>query len=288
MTIEKRPFGNTGHMSSSIIFGGAALWEVDQATADKVLDMLFQFGVNHIDTAPRYGDSEIRIGSWMTKHRKDFFLATKTADRSYKGALDSLKKSLDRLQTDHVDLIQLHSLTHPDEWDQVFSSGGALEALVEAKEAGLARFIGVTGHGWTAAAMHLRSLKKYPFDSVLLPWNWFAAHHRNYPKEFFATLDFCESKSVAVQTIKGVARGPWGAGIEPTHSTWYQPLEDENCIKNAVHYVLSQPGLFFNSAGDINILPLVLRAAQSPIQCPSTSEMDDMAKQVGLSSIFGL
>ena len=203
-------------------------------------------------------------------------------------ALNSLKKSLDRLQTDHVDLIQLHSLTHPDEWDQVFSSGGALEALVEAKEAGLARFIGVTGHGWTAAAMHLRSLKKYPFDSVLLPWNWFAAHHRNYPKEFFATLDFCESKSVAVQTIKGVARGPWGAGIEPTHSTWYQPLEDENCIKNAVHYVLSQPGLFFNSAGDINILPLVLRAAQSPIQCPSTSEMDDMAKQVGLSSIFGL
>ena len=158
MKIEKRQFGSTGHLSSSVIFGAAALWDSDQSTADEVLDLLYQYGVNHIDTAPRYGDSEIRVGSWMLRHRKDFFLATKTAERDYNGAKEGLHRSLDRLKTDSVDLIQLHSLTHPNEWDQVFAPEGALEALLEAKEDGLTRYIGVTGHGWTAAAMHLRSL----------------------------------------------------------------------------------------------------------------------------------
>ena len=128
MTIEKRRFGRTGHMSSAVLFGGAALGKSDQDEADQVLDLLFEFGINHIDTAPDYGDSELRIGPWMKKHRKDFFLATKTRERSYQKAREQIRRSLDRLCTDQLDLIQLHALIHPDEWEQALSSGGALEA----------------------------------------------------------------------------------------------------------------------------------------------------------------
>jgi len=181
MAIEKRPFGRTGHDSSAIIFGAAALWECDQDTADRVLDQLFEYEVNHIDVAPAYGDAELRVGHWMRSHREDFFLATKVRARDKEGAWDSLKRSMDRLQTDKIDLLQLHALIHPDDWDQALGSGGALEALLEAREQGLIRFIGVTGHGWSVAAMHRRSLDHFAFDSVLMPWNWHCANHRAYP-----------------------------------------------------------------------------------------------------------
>jgi aryl-alcohol dehydrogenase-like predicted oxidoreductase len=171
MAIEKRAFGSTGHMSSAVIFGGAALKASDQATADRSLNLLFEYGVNHIDTAPAYGDSELRIGPWMDRHRNDFFLATKTDERGYEGAKAQIHRSLDRLRSDHVDLLQLHALYHPDEWDQALSPGGALDAVVEAREAGLVRFIGVTGHSWAVAAMHGRSMERFAFDSVLMPWN---------------------------------------------------------------------------------------------------------------------
>ncbi len=288
MTIQKRPFGKTGHLSSSVIFGAAALWDVSQKVADTVLETLFEYGINHIDTAPRYGCSELRVGSWMRQYRGAFFLATKTAERTYKGAKESLHKSLERLNTDHIDLMQLHSLTHPDEWDQVFKSGGALEALVEAKKNGLVSHIGVTGHGWTAAAMHFRSLQKYNFDSILLPWNWFAANHRSYPDEFAATIKLCKQNDIAIQTIKSVARGPWAAGMTQKYNTWYQPLEDEDSIRKAVLFVLSTPGLFLNSAGDIEILRLTLRAAENLDYKPTVSEMREMNERTGLSSIFGL
>ncbi|MDP6269300.1 MAG: aldo/keto reductase [Alphaproteobacteria bacterium] len=288
MAIEKRSFGRTGHMSSAVLFGGAAFFNADQGVADRVLDVLLEFGINHIDTAPGYGDSELRIGPWMARHRQDFFLASKTRLRDYDGAAEEIRRSLDRLRTDHVDLLQLHALIHPDEWDQALGPGGALEALIEAREEGLVRFIGVTGHGWNAAAMHRRSLERFDFDSVLMPWNWFAAKHPTYAADFETTAALCAERNIAVQTIKGVARGPWAAGVARSHRTWYQPLENETDIRQAVHWVLARPGIFLNSLGDVDLLPAVLRAAADMGAAPDDAAMAELSERTGLSSIFGL
>lgn len=290
MTIEKRMFGRTGHLSSKLIFGAAALGEVDQATADRVLDMLLEYGVNHIDVAADYGDAERRVGPWMDNYRKDFFLATKTGKRDYQGAKDEIHRSLERLRTDKIDLLQLHALIHPDEWDQAMGAGGALEAAVEAREQGLVRFIGVTGHGWNVAAMHRRSLEHFDFDSVLLPWNWYAAKHETYAPDYAAIRAICTKRNIAVQTIKAIARGPWAAGVKRDHSTWYQPLENETDIRNAVHWVLSEPEVFLNSVGDVGLLPAVLRAAQEhgSEPAPNDAVMADLSKRTGLESIFGI
>lgn len=289
MAIARRPFGRTGHDSSAVIFGAAALGKVDQPTADRVLDLLLEHGVNHIDVAASYGDAELRIGPWMDRHRGDFFLATKTGQRDRAGARDEIHRSLERLRTDRVDLLQLHSLSHPDEWEQAMGPGGALEAAVEARDQGLVRFIGVTGHGWTIAAMHRRSLERFPFSSILMPWNWFCSQHRTYRPDFEATLALCEERGVAVQTIKSIARGPWAAGAERNRSTWYEPIEDEDAIEAAVHWVLARPGIFLNSVGDVNLLPAVLRAAGSAGQdVPDEALMAGLSQRQGLSSIFGL
>ncbi|MSP66841.1 MAG: aldo/keto reductase [Alphaproteobacteria bacterium] len=275
-------------MSSAVIFGGAALKAADQATADRVLDLLFEYGINHIDTAPRYGDSELRIGPWMRRYRADFFLATKTAARDAEGARTDLMRSLERLQTDHLDLVQLHALSHPAEWEQAMGPGGALEALVAARSQGLVRSIGVTGHGWTIAAMHKRSLERFEFDSVLMPWNWFVAHHDQYRTDFEVTEALCRSRGVAVQTIKSIARGPWAAGASRSHLTWYQPLEGEDEIRLAVAWVLARPGIFLTSVGDVNLLPAVLRAAADRGPRPPDAAMAAHSQRTGLSTIFGL
>ena len=288
MPIEKRPFGRTGHDSSAVIFGAAALWECDQSTADRVLDLLLEYGVNHIDVAPAYGDAEFRVGPWMREHRKDFFLATKTRCRDKAGAWDDLKRSLDRLQTDQIDLLQLHALIHPDDWDQAMGPDGALEALVEAREQGLIRFIGVTGHGWNVAAMHRRSLARFAFDSVLMPWNWFCANHRAYPADFEKTRAVCAEQKVALQTIKAIARGPWAAGANKNRLPWYQPLEDAQDIRTAVHWVLAEPELFLNSVGDLDLLPHVLDAAADLGARPGDAEMQALQERAGLASIFGI
>ncbi len=184
-----------------------------------MLDLLVEYGINHIDVAASYGDAELRVGPWMDRHRDQFFLATKTRLRDYESAKAEIHRSLDRLRTDHVDLIQLHALVHPDEWDQALSPGGALDADVEARELWLALFIGFTGHGCTVAAMHSRSLGRFDFDAVLMPWNWHAAHHGTYAPDFEATAALCAERNVAVQTIKAIARGPWAAGAVRDHAT---------------------------------------------------------------------
>lgn len=288
MAIEKRPFGRTGHLSSAVIFGAAALGRVDQATADRTLDLLLEFGINHLDTAPDYGDAELRMGPWMDRHRDEFFLATKTRDRGYAEARDSIQRSLERLRTDTLDLLQLHALIHPDEWDVAMSEDGALRAAVEARDAGLVRFIGVTGHGWNVAAMHKRSLAHFDFDSVLMPYNWVTAHHATYADDFEQTLALCRERDVAVQTIKSLARGPWAAGVSKRRSTWYEPLEAEEDIRTAVHYVLARPGIFLNSIGDVGLLPSVLRAAADRIELPDDVVMAAHSDRTGLSSIFGI
>ncbi len=285
--IQRCPFGRTGHQSSVALFGAAALGRASQDQADRALELLLRHGVNHIDTAARYGDSELRIGPWMARHRKDFFLATKTGERSAQGAREGLHRSLERLRVDHVDLIQLHSLAHPDDWEQALGPGGALEALVEARAQGLARFIGVTGHGWTIATMHARSLARFDFDSVLLPYNFFMASDERYARAFEAVLAICRERNVAVQVIKTIARGPW-ATTERTHTTWYQPLEAQADIDRAVHWALGVPGVFLNTAGDLTLLPRVLDAASRFERRPSSEEMAAMLGAQRMSSLFGL
>ncbi|MAA91856.1 MAG: aldo/keto reductase [Deltaproteobacteria bacterium] len=275
-------------MSSAVLFGGAALAKSDQDEADRVLDLLFEFDINHIDTAAAYGDSELRIGPWMKKHRKTFFLATKTRERTYPRAREQIRASLDRLCTDHLDMIQLHALIHPDEWEQALSAGGALEAAIEAREEGLVRFIGVTGHGWNVAAMHKRSLQRFNFDSVLMPWNYFASQHQTYAPDFFETWQICRERDIAVQTIKSIARGPWAAGAVKSYKTWYEPLEIEEDISQAIGWILSQQGLFLNSAGDVKLLPAFLRAASQNQQTPEDAEMEQLSEKMDLASIFGL
>lgn len=288
MAIERRIFGRTGHESSAVIFGAAALARADEETADRVLELLLRYGVNHIDTAARYGESELRVGRWMDQHRDRFFLATKTGERDYAGARDGIARSLERLRTDRIDMIQLHALVHPDEWERALGPGGALEACIEARAAGKVRFIGVTGHGWTVAAMHRRSLARFDFDSILMPWNWVAARHPTYAGDFERTAALAAERNVAIQTIKGIARGPWAAGATRDRTTWYQPLEGMDDIRPSVHWVLSRPGVFLCSAGDIGLLPLVLEAASEEIRRPDDTEMAALAARTGLASIFGL
>ena len=285
--IPRRPFGRTGHISSVTIFGGAALARVDQAEADRTLDLLFRYGVNHLDTAPRYGDSELRIGAWMPRHRRDFFLATKTGMRSAREAREEIHRSLERLRVDHVDLIQLHSLGHPDDWDRAMGPGGALEAAIEARAQGLARFIGVTGHGWTIAAMHQRSLARFDFDAVLLPYNFLMAQSERYRKDFETVVGICRERNTAVQVIKSIARGPW-ATTERTHATWYQPLEAQADIDRAVYWALDLPGVFLNTVGDVTLLPRVLDAASRFERRPADEEMAAMLDARRMTSLFGL
>jgi aryl-alcohol dehydrogenase-like predicted oxidoreductase len=285
--IEKRPFGRTGHMSTATIFGGAALMRATQKDAERALEILLKYGVNHIDTAPRYGDSEILIGPWMARHRKDFFLATKTGKRTCEEAREDIHRSLDRLRVDSVDLIQLHGLQHPDEWDTAMGPGGALEAAIEAREKGLVRFIGVTGHGWMIAAMHKRALKRFDFDSVLMPYNYFMHLNERYREEFEEVVRICRERNAAVQTIKSLARGPWGITSQ-NRNTWYQPLEDQADIDRAVHWVLGRSDVFLNTVGDVELLPKVLDAASRFSKRPPDEEMNEMMKKNKISSLFGI
>ena len=258
--IETQPFGSTGHNSTRTIFGAAALGQVSVEDSERTLEVLLRYGVNHIDTAASYGEAELRVGPWMKNHRKDFFLATKTEKRTKSQAREQIRRSLELLQVDQVDLLQLHSLSDPDEWETAMGPNGALEAAIEAREEGLVRFIGVTGHGTTIAAMHRRALERFAFDSVLLPYNYSMMKNPEYARDFEALIAVCRERGVAVQTIKSIARSLWG-DTPSTRSTWYQPLEEQSDIAAAVHWVLSRSDVFLNTVGDINLLPNVLDAA---------------------------
>ncbi|MBI4300796.1 MAG: aldo/keto reductase [Chloroflexi bacterium] len=287
MVIARQPFGQTGHLSTRTIFGGAALGRVTQAEADRTLEVLFKCGINHIDTAPGYGESELRIGGWMPSYRGEFFLATKTSERTRQGARDQIQRSLERLRVAQVDLIQLHNLTDQQEWEVAMGPGGALEAAVEAREQGLVRFIGVTGHGVSAPMMHRRSLERYGFDSVLLPCNYPMWQNAGYAADFAALLALCQERKVAVQTIKSLARGPWGEK-QRTHATWYDALSEQASIDLAVHWVLGQPSVFLNTCADTGLLPMVLDAA-SRFQAgaaPTGREMTDLVSREGMTPLF--
>jgi len=283
--IAKAPFGSTGHESTRTLFGAAALGFLTQAEADPTLDLLLEHGINHIDTAASYGDAELRLAPWLAQHRDRFFLATKTGRRDRAGAHEEIRRSIDRLGVDRLDLLQLHNLVDVIEWETALREGGALEAAVEARNEGLVRFIGVTGHGLTVARMHVRSLERFPFDSVLLPYSYVQMRDEHYATDFEALAAVCADRGVALQTIKAISLAPWD-GRSQTAATWYEPLRDQAEIDLAVHWVLGRPGVFLNTVGDVALLPKVLDAASRYESRPSDETMDELVSRRNLVPLF--
>ena len=284
--IATAPFGRTGHASSRVIFGAAAMGGMRQDRADELLQLLLANGVNHLDTAASYGESELRIGPWMAEHRSRFFLATKTGERTGDGARAELERSLARLQVDSVDLIQLHNLVEPDEWDTAFAAGGAVDAMARARDEGLVRHIGVTGHGNRIAGMHLRSLERFPFDSVLLPYSFVGLQDPAYRADVEALLAVCAERRVAVQTIKAIARRRWPEDFEGRRFSWYQPIEDADAIGRAVRWLLSNEQVFLNSSSDARRLPAILAAAADHGPAPTDEELLADVATEGIEPLF--
>jgi aryl-alcohol dehydrogenase-like predicted oxidoreductase len=285
MAIPTLPFGRSGHESSRLLFGAAALGPVTQKEADETLEVLLRYGVNHIDVAASYGEAEVRLAPWLKRHREHFYLATKTGQRTADAAREELHRSLERMQVDYVDLWQLHNLADPIEWDIALSPGGALEAAIEARQQGLVRAIGVTGHGLQIAASHRRSLERYDFDSVLLPYNYITMRNSYYAEQFNALLATCRERNIAVQTIKSIAYRPW-LGRTHVHTTWYEPLTEQQDIDLAVHWALKQPGIFLNTVSDIHLLPRVLDAASRFVDGPSDEELEALVTRSGMQPLF--
>lgn len=285
MVLPTAEFGRTGHQSTRVIFGAAALGAMTQAQADVTLAVVTEHGLNHIDTAASYGDAEIRLAPWLATNRASVFLATKTEERHGTEARAELERSLDRMGVDHVDLIQLHNLVEPDQWDMAFAPGGAVDALTQARDEGLTKHIGVTGHGLRIARMHLRSLERFDFDSVLLPINAPLLAIDDYRADVDTLLGRCAERHVAVQTIKAIARRRW-ADPDAAHRSWYEPLTDVDAIERGVRFVLGDPQLFLNSPSDATLLPAVLAAAEGPHTRPADAEMAGDMANFAMSPLF--
>lgn len=277
-------FGRTGHESTQVLFGAASLSEVSQAEADRTLELLVEYGINHIDTAASYGEAELRIAPWLKRAPKQFFLATKSGERTARAAREELERSLERLGVDHVDLWQFHNLAEVDEWQVAMGPGGILEAAIAARDEGLIGFIGVTGHGLQIAERHCQSLERFDFDSVLLPCNFVTMRDRGYAENFDALLATCQERNVAAQTIKSIAYRPWGERPRSA-ATWYEPLDEQADIDLGVWWVLGHP-VFLNSVGDIGVLPKVLDAASRYEQPPSDATMRELLERRAVEPLF--
>jgi len=284
--IDRMEFGTTRHHSSRVIFGAAALGAMSQSRADQTLDVVLRRGINHIDTAASYGESELRLAPFLAEHRRKFFLATKTDERTGDGARVGLEHSLERLGVDQVDLIQLHNLVEDDEWTMAFSPGGAVESLFRARDEGLCRHVGVTGHGLRIPAMHLRSLAEAPFASVLVPWNHALAQIPPYADDFLRLKDLCAARGVALQTIKSIARRRWADPQQP-HFSWYEPLEEIAPLARAARFVLADPQLFLNSSSDARLLgPTIDAASDLSGPAPDTSQLAADRKDLEMAPLF--
>ena len=285
--IPSAPFGSTGHDSRRTIFGGAALGKVTEAEADRALELVLRYDLNHLDTAASYGDSELVIAPWLRREgRERFFLATKTGKRTYTEARDEIRSSLRRLGVDHVDLIQLHNLVDQKEWDVAMGKDGALRAAVEARDAGLARYIGVTGHGLEVARRHRESLERFPFDSVLFPYNATQLAGEEYARDAETLIALCEQRGVAIQTIKAITLGPWSGERPSRPTTWYEPLTEQQDIDLCVRFVLARSGVFLNTASDIDLLAKILDAADRGGPAPTSDEMTDLMRRREMAPLF--
>lgn len=284
--IERLAFGRTGHDSSRTIFGAAALGGMRQEKADGVLEMIRGIGLNHIDVARSYGDAELRLAPFLADHRSDYFLATKTGQRSGSDARRELEESLERMGVDQVDLIQMHNLTDEPGWNQAMADDGALAALIRAKEEGLTRFIGVTGHGTYVAEMHLKSLAVYDFDSVLVPYNFSMCSNPQYRADLEELIRVCTEKQVAIQTIKAIARRRWLDDDPEKRFSWYMPIREPEALERAVAYVLGRPGLFLNTTSDATLLPAIFAAAEKSLEIPSEATMSADQESLGVEPLF--
>ena len=283
--IKKQVFGRSGHLSSRILLGAAAFGKTSQTETDEAMAVALSFGVNHVDVAASYGNAEVRLGDWIRRHGRPFFLATKTGERTAAKASVEIQRSLERLQVSQVDLLQLHNLVDPQEWEIALGAGGALEAAIQAREQGLVRFIGVTGHGLSVCKMHLQALERFDFDSVLLPLNFLMLQNQEYRKDFQRLIEVCQARNVAVQTIKSLVHSSWGDHTQD-RATWYHPLEEQGDIDQAVHWVLGHEGMFLNSAGDIHLMPRVLSAAERFNTAPTDDQMQALVNKLGMQSLF--
>ena len=285
MAIPKKEFGRSGHLSTRLLFGAAAFSDVTQDEADRTMQLLIDNGVNHIGTAASYGDSEIRLGPWMEKYRDNFFLATKTGERTYDKAKAQFERSLERLRVDEVDLIQLHYLVGEDEWEVAMGPDGVLKYMLQAREQGLVKYIGVTGHDVAIASMHLKSINHFDFDSVLLPYNYPMMQNETYRNALEEVLRMCKAEKRAVQTIKSITRRPY-PGDGHSHATWYEPLTDQASIDKAVHWVLGNEDVFLNTVGDITLLPMVLDAGHRFQQRTPDHVMRAMVEASDMQPLF--
>ncbi|MDB5055193.1 MAG: aldo/keto reductase [Bacilli bacterium] len=286
--MQERKMGRIGHLSSVIMFGGAKLGQVTQEEADQSIAFALEQGINHFDTAASYGDAEIRMGPWMNRIRQQIFLASKTGERTKLKAKEEIYRSLERLQVDHLDLIQLHAVGNIAELDKCTCKGGALEALLEAKAEGIVKAIGITGHGHEAPATHLEALRRFPFDTVLAPLNYYLYSMPQYREEFDLLAEEVNRQGAALRVIKAIAKGPWGVEQQRTYTTWYEPFDELKIIDACVHFVLFRKDIAgFASAGDIRLLPKIVDAVSRFGEMNEAEVNDILSKIPVYASPFG-
>ena len=259
--MEKRRLGRTDHESTVVTFGTAGIGRVSQEVADRAVEQIIEHGVNHIDIAPTYGEAMERMAPWMLKLRDSMFLGAKTRERTRELAWANIESCMSRLGVESFDLFQLHSVGTMEDLDKVTGSGGALEALVELRERGLTRWVGITGHGPDAPRVHLEALRRFDFDTVMFPLNATLYRNAEYREHAEELLSVANQRDVGVHTIKMLARGGWG-DREREHTTWYDPHREQSEIDRALWWLLSQPMHTAPSVGDVELLPRSLDAAQ--------------------------
>lgn len=283
--IPTMPFGRTGHLSTRTIFGAAAFMDTPQKDVDVTMDLVLRYGLNHVDTAASYGESERLLGDWIRRHDKPFFLATKTDQRTKQAAYEQIRRSLDLLHVPQVDMIQIHALHEEPDWTTAFGPDGVIEAVAQARDEGLARFIGVTGHGVPVPEFHVRSLEQFDFDAVLLPYNYVMMQNPRFALGFERLTAICRERNIAVQTIKTITRSPW-KDLRQDRTTWYRPLEEQADIDLAVHWALGNSQVFLNTVGDIQVLPRVLDAASRFGSRPTDARMQDLTERLEMEPLF--
>jgi aryl-alcohol dehydrogenase-like predicted oxidoreductase len=285
--VQQRRLGRTGHQSSVLIYGAAALAEVDQDTADVSVQLALDAGINHFDVAASYGDAELRLGPWMSRIRDRIFLATKTGLRDRDDAWAQVNRSLERLETDRLDLIQIHAVGDLEELDLVTRPGGSLEAVVRARDEGLAAAIGITGHGHQAPATHLEALRRFPFDTVLTPLNWVLGQDQGYLADYQALVAEVQAQDAGLMIIKAASRRNWPEQTGRAYTTWYEPFDDQERIDAAVAWVLSHPEVTgIATPGDVRLLPLVVEAERRLAETSPTAAGEVLAQAGDYSSPF--
>jgi aryl-alcohol dehydrogenase-like predicted oxidoreductase len=285
--VQYRRLGRIGHQSSVLIYGAAGLAEVSQDVADESIQLALDAGINHFDVAASYGDAELRLGPWMPRIRGRAFLATKTEARDAEGSWAQINHSLERLETDRVDLIQIHAVGDLDDLDRVTGAGGSLEAVVRARDEGLAGAVGITGHGHEAPATHLEALRRFPFDTVLSPLNYVLSRDPDYLGDYQALVAEVRAQDAGLMIIKSAARRNWPAGEEHQYATWYEPFDDQERISAAVTWVLSHPEVTgIATPGDVHLLPLVVEAERQAGALSAAEAEQVLARAPAYSSPF--